>query len=152
METFYLMSMSEMRKTTNVFKCDQWGRSFENAHENLPGANVRNEKYKEEDDTETIEPASHPAPYHTLKLGLSLWLQWSWWWWWLWWLRKTMQVTSLTGKQVSTDNSKVIGEEARARLKLKETWRKQNWKHWNRFRAWGPPWSQHHLVPGRRRR
>ena len=62
METFYLMSMSEMRKTTNVFKCDQWGRSFENAHENLPGADVRNEKYKEEDDTETIEPASHPAP------------------------------------------------------------------------------------------
>ena len=36
-------------------------------------------------------------------------------------LRKMMQVTSLTGKQVSTDNSKVIGEEARARLKLKET-------------------------------
>ena len=33
-------------------------------------------------------------------------------------MRKIMKVTSLTGKQVSTDSSKVIGEEARARLEV----------------------------------
>ena len=32
--------------------------------------------------------------------------------------KKLMKVTSLTGKHVSTDNSKVIGEEARARLEV----------------------------------
>ena len=34
----------------------------------LPGANIRNKKDEEEDDTEAIEPSSHPAPYHTLMM------------------------------------------------------------------------------------
>ena len=32
----------------------------------MPGADIRNEKDEEEDDPQAIEPASHPAPNHTL--------------------------------------------------------------------------------------
>ena len=34
----------------------------------MPGADIRNEKDEEEDDPEAIEPASHPAPDHTLMV------------------------------------------------------------------------------------
>ena len=34
----------------------------------MPGANVRDEKDEKEDDAEAIEPASHPAPNHTLVM------------------------------------------------------------------------------------
>ena len=73
----------------------------------MPGANIRNEKNEKEDDPQAIEPPSHPASYHTLVMAKTM-------------MTMTMlnDVTSLTGKQVSTDSSKVIGEEARARLEV----------------------------------
>ena len=45
--------------------------------------------------------------------------------------KNLMKVTSLTGKHVSTDNSKVIGEEARARLEVLRSVR--------RCRVFSPP-------------
>ena len=38
----------------------------------MPGADVRDEKDKEEDDAEAIEPTSHPAPNRTLMWNVMV--------------------------------------------------------------------------------